>query len=121
MTLELDKNSGGVGLVLRLSGVALPTLLFFVVLFVVERGSRGIRALDSSVSGAFQVLAFLWSWPYGMYHQHPFSFGALGVVSLLMSILLRLRRDPRGWVGTLIFSFAFAWVVATIVGEAQGS
>jgi hypothetical protein len=116
-----DRNTGGIGLLLRLSSVGIPTFLCIVLLLTVERGSRGVAALASAASGPFKVLAFLWSWPYGMYQEHPFSFGALGATTVLMAIVLALRHDRRGWASALVYSLAFGWVVATIIGQAQGS
>jgi hypothetical protein len=114
-----DKNTRGIGLVLRFSAVALPTVLFFVLFLLAEHASTGLPA--STAGRVFQVPAFLWAWPYGMFREHPYSFGALGLAAICMSGLLALRRDSRGWITASNYSFAFGWIVATIVGQAQGS
>jgi hypothetical protein len=122
MASEPDENSRGAGLLLRLSGVVLPAGVFFALFFGVELG-----ILDTPGAGApraltavFQAIAFLWSWPYHMHHDRPFSFGALAVIAVLVALLQVARRDRRGWIFTLLFSLVFGWLVATIVGQAQG-
>jgi uncharacterized membrane protein YoaK (UPF0700 family) len=121
MFSEWDKNSRGLGLLLRLLGLAVPAALFFVLFLLAERGSRGIALLETVAARVLRIPALLWSWPYGMYHEHPVSFGALGLASVVMAILVSLRHDRRGWVTILVFSFGFGWLVATIAGQAQGS
>jgi hypothetical protein len=114
-----DLNTRGIGLVLRFSAVALPTALFFVLFLLTERASAGVSG--SAASRVFRVPAFVWAWPYGMFREHPYSFGALGLAAICTSGLLALRRDSRGWITASSYSFAFGWIVATIVGQAQGS
>ena len=69
------------------------------------------------MTAVFQAIAFLWSWPYHMYRDHPLSFGALAVSSVLVALLLVARRDRRGWVFTLLFPLVFGWLIATIAGQ----
>lgn len=106
-------------MLLRLSGVALPVGLFFALFFAVEQNTRA-AGVPHGVTAVFEAVAFLWSWPYRMYRDHPFSFGGLAVLSVLVALVLIARRDRRGWVFTLLFSLVFGWLVATIVGQAQG-
>jgi len=64
-----DLNTRGIGLVLRFSAVALPTVLFFVLFLLAEHASTGGSA--STVGRVLRMPAFLWAWPYGMFREHP--------------------------------------------------
>ena len=94
--------------------------VFFALFFAVENGAVQDGSPGGGVSGALGVIALPWSWPYRMYHHNPVSFGSLALISVALSVVLVVRRDTRGWITALLFSFGFGWLVATIVGQAHG-
>lgn len=112
-----DKNSGGVGLALRLAGALLPPVVLFGSGFLVP-----VRTPPPEwLSGVFKVIALLWAWPYGMWNAWPLNFGVLALWGLVVSGIILIRRDRRGSITVLAFSFAWGWLIAAIAGTAQGS
>lgn len=120
MTLESDKDTRGIGVLLRFAGVTIPVALFFLLFFTVEKGTVGDGRSDGLVFSVLRVIAFPWSWPYGLYHHNPISFGAVALSAIIVTVVLILRHDRRGWITTLLFSLVFGWLMATIVGQAYG-
>jgi hypothetical protein len=112
-----DKNSGGVGLALRLAGTLLAPVVFFGLGWLIP-----VRTPPPAfVLSVFKVIALLWAWPYGMWNVWPLNFGVLALWGLLMSGIILIRRDTRGAATVLAFSFAWGWLVAAIAGTARGS
>jgi len=118
--LESDKDTRGIGVLMRFTGVTIPVALFFLLFFTVEKGTAGDGSPDGLVSSVLRVLAFPWSWPYGLYHHNPISFGALALGAIVVTLVLFLRHDRRGGITTLVFSLLFGCLMATIVGQAYG-
>ncbi len=110
------KNTRGLPLALRFVGVFLPLAAFWAS-FLLLSPDQTPRA----GSAFFQVLAWLWSWPYAMYQQEPLAFGLLALLSLVLAAVLFGRRDWRGAVTALIWCFFWGWLLATIIGQARGT
>ncbi len=109
-----DRNSRGIGLLLRLLGVVLPAGVVIGLSF----GLRGVRVdIPPNVAAVFQVIAFLWAWPYHMYRESPVGFGAFALISVAVALVLLARHDRRGWVFTLLFSLMLGGFVATLAGQ----
>lgn len=60
-------------------------------------------------------------WPYGLYHEAPLAFAALGLIGALFAVVLWVRRDWRGAVTVLVWCFFWGWLPATIIGDVQGT
>ena len=110
-----DKNSGGVGLVLRLAGCLLPPVVAFGVSYMVRTSP------PEWLLAVFGVIAFLWAWPFGMWNVGPLYFAAMAVYGLLMSVIIFIRRDRRGAATVLAFSFVWGWLLSAIIWTGQGN
>ncbi len=111
----IDKNSGGIGLVLRLAGCLLPPAIPFALRYFVRTSP------PEWLSSGFRVIAFLWAWPFGMWNVWPVFFGVLVLSGLLMSVIVFIRGDRGGAATVLAFTFAWGWILSAIIGTAQGS
>lgn len=118
----MDENTRGLGVVLRFAGAFLPLIALLVLFLWVEGHQVGAGAADAdgALSDVFRVVAYLWAWPYAMWDQQPFSFGTLVLLLLIFVIALLARRDWRGAVAVLVIVSLCSWLIAAIIGQAQG-
>ena len=110
-----DKNSGGVGLALRLAGCLLPPAVPFGV------GYLARTSPPEWLLSVFRVIAFLWAWPFGMWSVFPLYFAPLALFGLLMSVIVFIRGDRRGAATVLAFAFVWGWLLSAIFWTGQGS
>jgi hypothetical protein len=75
----------------------------------------------NSASCPLRVVAYAWSWPYGMYAQRPLAFGLMAALSLVFTVILIVCRDRRGAITVLVWTLFWGWLLAAIVGQSQGN
>jgi hypothetical protein len=102
---EVDANSRGWGLLLRVAGAIVPIGVFFLPAV----------ARHTTAPSFFRGIGRLWAWPWDAYVVAPLGFGLMGLLTLLFAAGILLRRDWRGAIGILIWSLLWGWVILAYV------
>lgn len=102
---EVDPNSRGWALLLRVTGVIVPIGVFFVPAL----------SQHTTAPSFLRGIGLLWAWPWDAYQVAPLGFGLMGLLTLIFVAGMLLRRDWRGAIGILVWSLLWGWVILAYV------
>jgi hypothetical protein len=108
-----DKNSKGLGLLLRVAGAIVPFGAAWGLAVALHWSEPGLPA---ALAWPLRVIAFLWAWPSAGYYRLPLFFGAIAILTIGFMVILFRRHDRRGSLTVLVWSLFWAWFGAMVSG-----
>ena len=108
-----DKNSKGLGLLLRVAGAVVPLAAVFALY---GRSRWSPPHLPVALAWLLRVISFLWAWPSSGYYRLPLAFGVMAVLTVVFVVVLFARRDRGGALTVLVWSLFWGWLFAMASG-----